>query len=98
MPDVRLKEPKSDFVFVTGDPIEAAQLRTRGYTDVSDEPSSETPESSAPGAPSGNADASSGGTSTPTGTDGNTGDSTPGDAQGTTGRPTAAGKGAGARR
>lgn len=38
MTDVRLKDPHSDFVAVVGSPIEAANLRAAGYTDVQDEP------------------------------------------------------------
>jgi hypothetical protein len=102
MPDVRLKAPNSDFVAVTGSPMEAAQLRARGYTDVADEPTSETPQSSvnAPGAPSGDAGATAGGTSTPTGAEGSAGDaseSATGDAPTTSSKP-ASGKAGGARR
>lgn len=96
MPDVRLKDPKSDFVAVTGDPIEAAQLRARGYTEVADDQPSETPPQSSPGAPGGNTEAPSGGTSTPTGTEG-TGESSTGDAPTAGGKP-AGGKSAAARR
>lgn len=103
MPDVRLKDPHSDFVFVTGSPSEAAQLRGRGYTDVTDDTPIDAPQSNAPGAPSGNVDTSGGGTSTPPGTDGSsgaegdTGQGSTGDAQSTGGKP-ASGKAAGARR
>jgi hypothetical protein len=97
MPDVRLQDPNSDFVAVTGSPIEAAQLRARGYTDVNDDDKPSGASSNAPGAPSGNTEQSVGGTSTPTGTDGNTGDPQTGDAQAAGSKP-ATGKGASARR
>lgn len=35
--DVRLKDPKTDYVVVVGSPIEAANLRAAGYTDVDEE-------------------------------------------------------------
>lgn len=56
MTDVRLKDPRSDFVAVVGSPIEAANLRAAGYTDVEDEPAPPSgDEPSGDGGPAGEA-------------------------------------------
>jgi hypothetical protein len=51
MADVRLKDPNSDFVAVVGSPIEAANLRARGYTDVVDDTAGDGPQAKLDGSP-----------------------------------------------